>query len=92
MIITEEKKSGWCLKLRESVFFCLLLQAYAANKVGVPVTIYVPQTTSPAKIKAVKQLGGSVSFHGEDCVEAEVKARSVSKVKVYWFVFNKIKK
>ncbi|CAH3175755.1 unnamed protein product [Porites lobata] len=53
--------------------------AYAANKVGVPVTIYVPQTTSPAKIKAVKQLGGSVSFHGEDCVEAEVKARSVSK-------------
>lgn len=68
-------------------FFCLLLQAYAANKVGVPVTIYVPQTTSSAKLKAVKQLGGFLSFHGEDCVEAEVKARSVSKVKVYWLAF-----
>lgn len=53
--------------------------AYASNKVGVPVTIYVPQTCSPAKLKAVKQIGGSVRYHGEDCVEAEVKARSASE-------------
>ena len=56
------------------------MQAYASSKVGTPVTIYVPETTSYAKLKVVKQFGGSVKFHGEDCVEAEVTARNAAKV------------
>ncbi|XP_068694097.1 L-threonine ammonia-lyase-like [Montipora foliosa] len=53
--------------------------AYASSKVGVPVTIYVPQTTSSAKVKAVKQFGGCLKYHGKDCVETEVKARADSE-------------
>ena len=49
----------------------------------IPITIYVPKTTSPAKLKAVKQFGGSVVYHGIDCVEAEVKARSVAEVNLF---------
>ena len=55
------------------------MQAYASSKVGVPVTIYVPQTTSSAKVKAVKQFGGCLKYHGKDCVETEVKARADSE-------------
>ena len=64
------------------MFLCLFLfnQAYASSKVGTPVTIYVPETTSYAKLKVVKQFGGFVKFHGEDCVEAEVTARNAAKV------------
>ena len=50
----------------------------------IPVTIYVPKTTSPAKLKAVKQFGGSLVYHGEDCVEAEVKARNVAEVGIFF--------
>ena len=64
----------------------LIMQAYASKKVGVPVTIYVPQTASPAKLKVVKQLGGTLKYHGEDCVEAEVKARTVSEVNHMCFI------
>lgn len=60
--------------------------AYASSKVGTPVTIYVPETTSYAKLKVVKQFGGSVKFHGEDCVEAEVTARNAAKESGMHFV------
>ncbi|KAL9987298.1 hypothetical protein ACROYT_G001581 [Oculina patagonica] len=53
--------------------------AYASSEVSIPITIYVPKTASSAKLKAVKQLGGTVVCHGEDCVEAEVKARAVAE-------------
>ncbi|KAJ7365906.1 hypothetical protein OS493_002636 [Desmophyllum pertusum] len=53
--------------------------AYAASEVGIPITVYVPKTTSPAKLKVVKQFGGTVSCFGVDCVEAEVKARTVAE-------------
>ncbi|PFX17255.1 L-threonine dehydratase catabolic TdcB [Stylophora pistillata] len=60
--------------------------AYASSKVGTPVAIYVPKTTSSAKLKVVKQFGGTVKFHGEDCVEAEVTARSAAKESGMHFV------
>lgn len=60
--------------------------AYASSKVGTPVTIYVPKTTSSAKLKVVKQFGGTVEFHGEDCIEAEVTARSAAKESGMHFV------
>lgn len=43
----------------------------------------MPKTTSPAKLKVVKQFGGSLVYHGEDCVEAEVKARTVAEVNLF---------
>lgn len=54
-----------------------------SSKVRIPITIYVPKTASPAKLKAVNQFGGSVVCHGEDCVEAEVKARAVAEVTLF---------
>ena len=54
-------------------------------------TIYVPKTTSPAKLKVVKQFGGSLVYHGIDCVEAEVKARSVAEVNLFILYSNLIK-
>ena len=55
------------------------IQAYAADKVGIPATIYVPLKTSSAKLRVVKQFGGCVEYHGHDCVETEVKARAASE-------------
>lgn len=60
--------------------------AYAADKVGIPVTIYVPLKTSSAKLKVVKQFGGCVEYHGHDCVETEVKARAASEDKGLHFI------
>lgn len=55
------------------------IQAYAAGKVEIPATIYVPLKTSSAKVKVVKQFGGCLEYHGHDCVETEVKARAASE-------------
>lgn len=50
----------------------------------------MPKTTSPAKLKVVKQFGGSVVYYGIDCVEAEVKARNVAEVNFVFYVFSLI--
>lgn len=51
----------------------------------------MPKTTSPAKLKVVKQFGGSVVYYGIDCVEAEVKARNVAEVNFVFYVFSLIR-
>jgi threonine dehydratase len=49
--------------------------AYAAQKLNIQSTVFVPSHASRTKVDAMKRLGSDVRFHGEDCVAAESSAR-----------------
>lgn len=53
--------------------------ACAAHKLGVPATVFVPETTPAKKREAIKQYGAEVTVHGNDCVLTEQHARLVAK-------------
>ena len=52
--------------------------AYAAGELNIKCTIYVPNDASPAKLSNMKNFGAKVETFGNDCVEAEKRARDVS--------------
>ena len=52
--------------------------AYAAKKLNILCTIYVPEDTSSAKLKNMRNYGATIKVYGDDCVEAEKIAREVS--------------
>ena len=52
--------------------------AYAAGELNIKCTIYVPNDASPAKLSNMKNYGAKVETFGNDCVEAEKKARDIS--------------
>ena len=54
--------------------------AYAAGKLGIDCTIYVPEGASEAKIENMKQFGATIKIHGNDCIEAEGRARKSSEI------------
>jgi len=54
--------------------------AYAAGKLGIDCTIYVPDGASEAKIENMKQFGATIKIHGNDCIEAEGQARKSSEI------------
>jgi threonine dehydratase len=54
--------------------------AYAAGKLGIDCTIYVPEGASEAKIENMKQFGATIKIHGNDCIEAEGQARKSSEI------------
>ena len=64
--------------------------AYASKALNLSCTIYVPTNASPTKLNNMKQLGAKIIFHGDDCVEAEKKARDISLLekKVYISPYN----
>ena len=49
--------------------------AWAFRQFGCPGLIYLPETASPAKIAALRNLGAKLELRGQDCVEAEAAAR-----------------
>jgi threonine dehydratase len=51
--------------------------AAAAQKLGVPATVYVPSTTPVQKREAIARMGATVLVHGDDCVVTEQHARAV---------------
>jgi threonine dehydratase len=53
--------------------------AFAAGKVGVRVTVYVPHTASTSKVDRIRRLGAAVEFHGEDSGRTEIYARQVAE-------------
>ena len=55
-----------------------LAVAYASNKLNIPCKIYVPNIASKIKVNKIKKLGSRVIYYGEDCLEAEKKARKDS--------------
>ena len=44
--------------------------AYAANKLGIPATIFVPSTSSPAKIERIRGYGATLVVEGERYADA----------------------
>jgi threonine dehydratase len=53
--------------------------AFAADKLNIRSTVFVPKAASPAKVAAMERLGAEVCFHGEDSLEAEVHAREYAR-------------
>jgi threonine dehydratase len=51
--------------------------AAAAQKLGVPATVYVPSTTPAQKRALIARFGANVILHGDDCVVTEQHARAV---------------
>ena len=49
--------------------------AYMLRTLGWTGTVWVPQTVSSAKLQALERLEASVELHGNDGVEAEIRAR-----------------
>jgi threonine dehydratase len=52
--------------------------SHAGAALGIPVTIYVPEFASPAKIAAMKRLSATVVTFGTDGLDTEVEARRVA--------------
>jgi len=49
--------------------------AHAGRALGIPVTVYVPEGASPAKVAAMQRLGAVVMTYGTDGLDSEVEAR-----------------
>jgi threonine dehydratase len=49
--------------------------AHAGRALGIPVTVYVPDGASPAKLAAMRRLGATVITFGTDGLDTEIEAR-----------------
>ena len=60
--------------------------AYAARQANIECNIYVPKGSSRAKLSKMKSYGANITIFGNDCVEAEAKARDLSDKKLIPYV------
>ena len=60
--------------------------AYAARQANIECNIYVPKGSSKAKLSKMKNYGANITVFGNDCVEAEAKARGLSDKKLIPYV------
>ena len=51
------------------------------NKTGIKVTLFAPCNILPIKEEALIKRGAALCKFGEDCIEAEVKARETAEVR-----------
>jgi threonine dehydratase len=49
--------------------------AFALGKLQAPGIVFVPENSSPGKVRAIERLGAEVRYHGDDCAVAEAHAR-----------------
>lgn len=49
--------------------------AYSLNKLSASGLVFVPDNAIPSKVQAIERLGAEVRYFGQDCAEAEVRAR-----------------
>lgn len=54
--------------------------SHAGQALGIPVTVYVPEFVSPAKMAAMRRLGATVTVFGTDGLDTEVEARRAAEV------------
>jgi len=52
---------------------------YGARQIDTEATIYMPTNVSRAKLEMIKERGGNPVLHGENCLDAEKKARHVAE-------------
>lgn len=64
--------------------------AYGLKKFHIKGRIFLPESASPAKIKALQDYGAQIEFFGDDCVKAEIHARELAEKKdlVYISPYN----
>lgn len=48
---------------------------YAAKQAGSRAQIYLPRNVSESKVTMMRALGGEIVFYGDECLQAELKAR-----------------
>lgn len=60
--------------------------SYHGRRLGVPVTIVMPQTTPSVKVMQTESVGGNVELHGETFDEAYAHARELEKQRGLTFV------
>ncbi len=53
--------------------------AYAAGRFGVEAIVVVPEDANPGKVESMRQLGGTVLFHGHDFDESREHAERLSR-------------
>ncbi|HEX2138716.1 MAG TPA: threonine/serine dehydratase [Woeseiaceae bacterium] len=72
--LTEAERRAGCIAASSGNHGAAL--AYAMSKLGVDGTIYVPETTSTAKVDAIRRSGVEVRFFGTDGLDTENHARA----------------
>jgi threonine dehydratase len=67
--------------------------AHASREADINCNIYVPKGSSEAKLSNIRILGASITVFGDDCVEAEAKARELSYLNEVSYVspYNDVK-
>lgn len=67
--------------------------AHASREADINCNIYVPNGSSEAKLSNIRILGSSITVFGDDCVEAEAKARELSQLNEVPYVspYNDVK-
>lgn len=60
--------------------------AYSLQKLGLPGSVYMPENAAKAKVETVRQYGIEPSFHGQDCMDAEIFARKLAEKEGKTFV------
>lgn len=53
--------------------------AYIADRLGLPATIYLPETVAPTKVSQLRYYEVELRYHGQDAIEAEREARRVAE-------------
>lgn len=49
--------------------------AHAAQTMGCPLVVFVPEGADPSKVARIRELGAEVHTHGTDCVQTEAHAQ-----------------
>ena len=55
-----------------------LAVTWAAKLMSIPVTVVVPETVSPLKAERLRSTGATILYHGDDVVQAELRARELA--------------
>ncbi len=53
--------------------------AYIADRLGMPATIYLPETVSPTKVEQLAPYRVELRYHGQDAIDTEREARRQSE-------------
>jgi len=53
--------------------------AYAAQKLNIKCSIFVPNDASVVKLQNIKNYDAKIEIYGKDCVDSEMKAREVAR-------------
>lgn len=72
-------------KMEFILIYFLLVQAQAANVLGCTIEVFTPRHLSRSKLDMLDGSGARVTLHGNDCLEAELKARQTAEVHTYLY-------